>query len=161
LTITEGGYAEPADGSPSAFSYIVSALLLRRGRGIPPFTVVSCDNVEANGQVDRITPVTTDKNRMLVARANGVADRWPPVAEPADGDGFVDGGQGLLAAAKTRQTIGLVVQAIVAGGLVVGLRGPQSTIRRQPREDPPHCVATRGPRAGRRRLDGRWQVPPQ
>jgi mannitol 2-dehydrogenase len=53
LTITEGGYVEHADGSPSAFSYIVDALLLRRARGIPPFTVVSCDNVEANGRVAR------------------------------------------------------------------------------------------------------------
>jgi mannitol 2-dehydrogenase len=113
LTITEGGYVEPEDGSPSAFSHIVDALLRRRARGISPFTLVSCDNLEANGRVlrsavvghasrldpglaswinenvrfpncmvDRITPVTTDESRALVAREYSVIDRWPVVAEP-------------------------------------------------------------------------------
>lgn len=113
LTITEGGYVEHEDESPSAFSYIVDALLRRRARGISPLTVVSCDNVEVNGHlarsavvghasrrdpdlgswinenvrfpncmVDRITPMTTDEDRTLVAREYGVIDRWPVVAEP-------------------------------------------------------------------------------
>ncbi|MGC5627425.1 mannitol dehydrogenase family protein [Georgenia sp. Z1344] len=55
LTITEGGYGEhPAeDGTPSAFDYVVDALAVRRERGTPPFTVVSCDNIEGNGHVAR------------------------------------------------------------------------------------------------------------
>lgn len=84
LTITEGGYGvddstgefspddpliqadlEPgsrtdgsgADSPRSAVGYVVAALRLRRERGLPPFTVVSCDNIQANGQVAR-TAVT-------------------------------------------------------------------------------------------------------
>ena len=72
LTITEGGYVkDPATGvfdpahpdvvhdiaHPSdprtAFSYIVQALGRRRDRGIAPFTVLSCDNLQGNGDVAR------------------------------------------------------------------------------------------------------------
>lgn len=70
LTITEGGYnfdrvtgefipdtpgisADLAAGAvPStAFGYIIEGLRLRRERGIAPFTVQSCDNIQANGDV--------------------------------------------------------------------------------------------------------------
>ncbi len=85
----------------------------RRDRGVPPFTVMSCDNIQGNGEVaqrafttfarakdadlaawietevafpssmvDRITPVTTDADRALVAERFGVDDAWPVVAEP-------------------------------------------------------------------------------
>jgi mannitol 2-dehydrogenase len=69
LTITEGGYlvnqatgefdagdasiqADLADGAvPStAFGYLVEALS-RRPRGVEPFTVMSCDNIQGNGEV--------------------------------------------------------------------------------------------------------------
>ncbi|QPZ38197.1 mannitol dehydrogenase family protein [Paramicrobacterium chengjingii] len=72
LTVTEGGYLQShatgrfdpeaaavvADlASPEvpsgAFGYIVEALRLRRDRGIRPFTVMSCDNIRANGDVAR------------------------------------------------------------------------------------------------------------
>ena len=72
LTITEGGYNfnqathqfvddDPAiahDLVPGAvpstvFGYVVEALDRRRRRGIPPFTVMSCDNIQANGQIAR------------------------------------------------------------------------------------------------------------
>lgn len=72
MTITEKGYcADPATGMldknnalviadlnnptqpKSALGYIVQALKLRRDRGITPFTVMSCDNVQANGHVAR------------------------------------------------------------------------------------------------------------
>jgi mannitol 2-dehydrogenase len=45
LTVTEGGY------SPDnvVFHYIVDALSRRRERGLEPFTVMSCDNLEGNG----------------------------------------------------------------------------------------------------------------
>ena len=72
LTITEGGYfidqgsgefqqdhpdivhdlAHP--GQPGcAFGYLLEALDRRRQRGMQPFTVLSCDNVQGNGDVTR------------------------------------------------------------------------------------------------------------
>ncbi|TFV73302.1 mannitol dehydrogenase family protein, partial [Blastococcus sp. CT_GayMR20] len=72
LTVTEGGYNASAvtgefDGShpgvvhdlqPGAalrttFGLLVEALVRRRSRGIPPFTVVSCDNIPHNGDLAR------------------------------------------------------------------------------------------------------------
>jgi mannitol 2-dehydrogenase len=69
LTVTEGGYnttgighfdtSEPgvvADAAPGAvprtvFGLVVEALARRRAHGVPPFTVVSCDNMPHNGDV--------------------------------------------------------------------------------------------------------------
>ena len=70
LTITEGGYfidegtgeftADHEEirhdlehpGEPnSSLGYIAEALDRRRRRGLPPFTVMSCDNLQANGHV--------------------------------------------------------------------------------------------------------------
>ncbi|WGK81379.1 fructuronate reductase [Vibrio aestuarianus] len=70
MTITEKGYcADPATGlldksnplvvsdlqtpeqPKSALGYIVQALKVRRERGLTPFTVMSCDNVQENGHV--------------------------------------------------------------------------------------------------------------
>ncbi len=72
MTITEKGYcSDPATGvldntnpliihdlaNPSAprsaIGYIVEALRLRRDRGLAPFTVMSCDNVQETGHVAR------------------------------------------------------------------------------------------------------------
>ena len=72
LTITEGGYyvnqgngefdADHADivhdlANPHAprcsFGYLAEALDLRRQRGLPPFTLMSCDNLQNNGDVLR------------------------------------------------------------------------------------------------------------
>jgi mannitol 2-dehydrogenase len=68
LTITEGGYAQEAESPghayadagaapPTAFALITEALRRRRDRGLSPFTVMSCDNLEANGRLiaDRLT----------------------------------------------------------------------------------------------------------
>ncbi|WIM85876.1 mannitol dehydrogenase family protein [Candidatus Mycobacterium wuenschmannii] len=52
LTITEGGYLDP-DGP--AFTLITQALDRRRSRGIPAPTIVSCDNIENNGEVAKRT----------------------------------------------------------------------------------------------------------
>lgn len=52
LTITEGGYRDP-DGP--AFTLITQALARRRDRGVPAPTIVSCDNIENNGEVARRT----------------------------------------------------------------------------------------------------------
>ena len=50
LTITEGGYRDP-DGP--AFALITEALARRRCRGIAAPTIVSCDNIESNGEIAR------------------------------------------------------------------------------------------------------------
>jgi mannitol 2-dehydrogenase len=50
LTITEGGYRDPQG---PAFTLITEALARRRDRGIAAPTILSCDNVENNGQVAR------------------------------------------------------------------------------------------------------------
>jgi mannitol 2-dehydrogenase len=74
LTVTEGGYLRnPATGEFDAghesvahdvenlgnprtvFAYIVEGLRRRREAGIPPFTVLSCDNLQGNGDVTRQT----------------------------------------------------------------------------------------------------------
>lgn len=77
LTITEGGYcfnqatgelmtdhpdiahdlAEP-HRPVGAFGYLAEALDRRRSRGLPPFTVLSCDNVQGNGAVCRRVMLT-------------------------------------------------------------------------------------------------------
>ncbi len=132
LTITEGGYlvnqatgefdaSDPsithdlqAGAVPStAFGYVIEALARRRAAGVEPFTVMSCDNIQGNGEVahkmmgafarlkdpdlaawieehvtfpnsmvDRITPVTTDADRAVLARQFDVQDGWPVVCEP-------------------------------------------------------------------------------
>lgn len=70
MTITEGGYCiDPATGAfdpdhpdiradlaspenPShVFGTLVAALKARRAAGVPPFTVMSCDNIPGNGHV--------------------------------------------------------------------------------------------------------------
>ncbi|EYR62435.1 mannitol dehydrogenase [Actinotalea ferrariae CF5-4] len=71
LTITEGGYAidpvsrefapsavlreELASGAApsSVFGIVTEALARRRERGLVPFTVLSCDNIQGNGEVAR------------------------------------------------------------------------------------------------------------
>jgi mannitol 2-dehydrogenase len=72
LTITEGGYCiDPATGAfnpdhpamvadaarpdapQSVFGLIAAALRARRAKGIPAFTVMSCDNIPHNGHVAR------------------------------------------------------------------------------------------------------------
>jgi mannitol 2-dehydrogenase len=72
LTVTEGGYnisaitgefdpAHPdvlADLQPGAalqtsFGLVTEALVRRRARGLAPFTIVSCDNIQHNGDVAR------------------------------------------------------------------------------------------------------------
>jgi mannitol 2-dehydrogenase len=132
LTVTEGGYNihpvtgefdtendsvvqdATADGPPAtSFGLVTEALARRRARGLVPFTVMSCDNIQGNGDVarrtfaafarlrdpelgewvqhevafpnsmvDRITPVTADEDRTLLADRFGVHDRWPVVCEP-------------------------------------------------------------------------------
>ncbi|MGO9385282.1 MAG: mannitol dehydrogenase family protein [Mycobacterium sp.] len=51
MTITEGGYQ--VRDPESVFGLIVEALARRRDRGITAPTIVSCDNIEHNGEVAR------------------------------------------------------------------------------------------------------------
>ncbi|MCJ8142607.1 mannitol dehydrogenase family protein [Ancylobacter sp. A5.8] len=105
LTVTEGGYfmdsagrldagaaeivadaANPARPE-TAFGAILAALKRRRAAGIPPFTVMSCDNLPGNGHVTRQVVVGlarlfdaelaewVDAN---VAFPNGMVDRITP-----------------------------------------------------------------------------------
>ncbi len=72
LTITEGGYyindvtgefdvanpevihdVEPHAVPRTVFGLISEALARRRTRGLPPFTIMSCDNVQGNGDLTR------------------------------------------------------------------------------------------------------------
>ncbi len=103
MTITEGGYfVDPATGkfnpnfpqmiddsknleSPNTvFGVLVQALKLRRQKGIPPFTVMSCDNLPGNGKVAKDAVVgLADLNDSKLARwieqevsfPNGMVDR--------------------------------------------------------------------------------------
>jgi len=79
LTITGSGY--PAGGEPdpldpdvvadvnhpdrpgTAFGYIVEGLDRRRRAGLPPFTVLSCDNMQNNGATTRAAVVGTARLR--------------------------------------------------------------------------------------------------
>ena len=112
LTITEGGYnvsdvtgefdvlnpAIVADATPGAapatvFGIIVAGLRRRRERGIPPFTIMSCDNIEGNGLVARdsftafarlIDPDLADWIGREVRFPSSMVDRITPVTTDAD-----------------------------------------------------------------------------
>ena len=93
LTITEGGYDidhQPANGV-SVFGLVTDALARRRERGLPSVTVVSCDNIEGNGDVAR-QAFTTHAERTHPGLAewmtehtrfpNSMVDRITPVTTP-------------------------------------------------------------------------------
>jgi mannitol 2-dehydrogenase len=93
LTITEGGYDvdhQPTDGV-SVFGLVTDALARRRERGLPSVTVVSCDNIEGNGDVAR-QAFTTHAERTHPGLAewmtehtrfpNSMVDRITPVTTP-------------------------------------------------------------------------------
>ncbi|WP_424949894.1 mannitol dehydrogenase family protein [Deinococcus sp.] len=107
LTVTEGGYSVSnttgefdasgpdiqhdlhTDTAPSTvFGFLTEGLRRRRDRGLPPFTVVSCDNMQGNGQVARhaLTSFARLKAPELgewiaaqVAFPNSMVDRITPV----------------------------------------------------------------------------------
>lgn len=112
LTITEGGYnvdrltgefvadnpAVVADLAPGAvpttvFGVVCEALRRRRESGTPPFTVLSCDNIQHNGDVARRMFLAFARMRddslaewmtQEVAFPNSMVDRITPVTTPAD-----------------------------------------------------------------------------
>ena len=105
LTITEGGYKPDAaaadhdrahpEAPRSVFGLIVAALRHRRAADTPPFTVMSCDNLQHNGAVCRaavvdyaraISPGTdlADWIDTEVAFPASMVDRITPAVTPAD-----------------------------------------------------------------------------
>ena len=44
---------EPGAAPKTTFGLVTEALVRRRQRGVPPFTVLSCDNIQGNGDVAR------------------------------------------------------------------------------------------------------------
>jgi mannitol 2-dehydrogenase len=112
LTVTEGGYnfdpvtgqfngsdasirADLAAGATPAtvFGLVVEALARRRDRGIAPFTVMSCDNIQGNGDMARRSfgAFATLREPALgawvvdnVPFPNSMVDRITPVTTDAD-----------------------------------------------------------------------------
>jgi mannitol 2-dehydrogenase len=112
LTVTEGGYnidavtgefvltapdvaADLADGAVprTTFGLVTEALRRRRDRGVPPFTVMSCDNIQGNGHVARqvFTAFARAKDAELgawieaeVRFPNSMVDRITPGTTDAD-----------------------------------------------------------------------------
>ena len=114
LTITEGGYnfnqttgefeatnpdvqadlAHP-QAPTTVFGYICEALDRRRKVGLPPFTVLSCDNLQGNGAIARkmILSFARLRDEALgawieanVAFPNGMVDRITPQTTESDRD---------------------------------------------------------------------------
>jgi mannitol 2-dehydrogenase len=112
LTITEGGYnfdrvtgefdpthqgviADLVDGAAptTVFGFVTEAVRRRRERGILPFTVLSCDNVQGNGHMARamFTAYASLKDPELglwmrdnIQFPNSMVDRITPVTSEGD-----------------------------------------------------------------------------
>jgi mannitol 2-dehydrogenase len=102
LTVTEGGYEidarverdlEPGAAPATAFGLIVEALARRRARSLTPFTVMSCDNLQGNGDRARhvLTRIAGRRDPELgewvgreVAFPNSMVDRITPVTTDED-----------------------------------------------------------------------------
>lgn len=112
LTVTEGGYnfnqvtheydlnstqvaADIADPeSPrTVFGLVTQALKVRRERGITPFTVRSCDNIQGNGQMARrvftaharaVDPELAEWIEQNVSFPNSMVDRITPATTDED-----------------------------------------------------------------------------
>jgi mannitol 2-dehydrogenase len=94
LTITEGGYnidAVGPDDAVSVFGLVVEALARRRDRGIASPTIVSCDNIEGNGDVarqaftafaERTHPGLAEWMGANTKFPNSMVDRITPVTTP-------------------------------------------------------------------------------
>ena len=112
LTVTEGGYfinegdgeftSDHGDiqhdlqhpGEPcSSLGYIAEAMDRRRRRGLPPFTVMSCDNLQGNGHVaKRVLLAFAELRDPLLSKwiaenaafPNSMVDRITPASTPKD-----------------------------------------------------------------------------
>jgi len=112
LTVTEGGYnfhhvtgvfnadnpdvihdLQPGAAPRTTFGLVTAALARRRERGLAPFTVMSCDNIQGNGDVARkmFTAFAALKDPELgtwvaedVPFPNSMVDRITPATTEAD-----------------------------------------------------------------------------
>ena len=112
LTVTEGGYnindvtgefdaanpevvhdLEPGATPRTTFGLITEALRRRRERGLPPFTVMSCDNLQGNGHLSRMAFTAFARLRdpglggwveREVRFPNSMVDRITPATTDAD-----------------------------------------------------------------------------
>ncbi|MCW2867250.1 MAG: Mannitol dehydrogenase domain protein [Marmoricola sp.] len=85
---------DPAHPS-TVFGYVVEALARRRQDGVPPFTVLSCDNMQSNGRAAR-TAITSfarlrdadlaDWIEQEVAFPSSMVDRITPATTPEERD---------------------------------------------------------------------------
>jgi mannitol 2-dehydrogenase len=91
MTITEGGYSISDAGPDSVFGLVTAALARRKDRGIPSPTIVSCDNIEGNGDVareafttyaERTQPELADWMKANTRFPNSMVDRITPVTSP-------------------------------------------------------------------------------
>ncbi len=112
LTVTEGGYnfhhltgefnaenpdvihdLKPGAAPRTVFGLVTEALARRRARGLEPFTVMSCDNIQGNGDVARkmFAAFATLKNPEMgawitghVPFPNSMVDRITPATADSD-----------------------------------------------------------------------------
>ncbi|RXG23472.1 mannitol dehydrogenase family protein [Leeuwenhoekiella aequorea] len=112
LTITEGGYnfnsstgefnfdnqdiiyeLQNPEDPRTIYGYLTAALKKRRENSLPPFTIMSCDNIEHNGDVTREMLLTFAKRQdselaewieNSVSFPNSMVDRITPVTTAAD-----------------------------------------------------------------------------
>jgi mannitol 2-dehydrogenase len=91
LTITEGGYNIDNLGGVNAFGLVAEALARRRDRGVASPTIVSCDNIEGNGEVarhafttyaDGVYPGLGEWMGAHTRFPNSMVDRITPVTTP-------------------------------------------------------------------------------
>jgi mannitol 2-dehydrogenase len=82
----------------TVFGYLVEALHRRRQAGLPPFTVLSCDNMQSNGAAARTAVVSFARLRdddlaewidRHVAFPSSMVDRITPTTGPEDRDAVV------------------------------------------------------------------------
>jgi mannitol 2-dehydrogenase len=118
LTITEGGYyyvegsgefdvnhptiqydLQHADEPIGVYGFLTAALDRRRQQGLEPFTVLSCDNLQGNGNIARkmLTAFAQLRDPELgrwvaeqVAFPNSMVDRITPATTPADREMVVE-----------------------------------------------------------------------
>jgi mannitol 2-dehydrogenase len=91
MTITEGGYQIANADETSVFALVTEALSRRRDRGVASVTVVSCDNIEGNGDIareaftayaDRAHPGLSEWMAAHTKFPNSMVDRITPVTTP-------------------------------------------------------------------------------
>lgn len=145
LTITEGGYhvdlrtgvfnvaddphlaldLEPGAVPTTVFGFLAEGLARRRAGGVPPFAVVSCDNLPGNGSITRqaLVRFATLRDGALgkwvrdrVAFPNSMVDRITPVTTAAD----VEAAEALTGLYDRWPVVCEPYRQWVLGGTVVG-----------------------------------------